>query len=209
MRDRTNGSPLALIAALAVIAWATPAHATVMVEVPLEELVATADAIVVARVVQSEARLVLDPRRGAEPHTFSVLRVSEWLVGAGSDRLTVEELGGTIGDETYRIEGTPELAPGDEVVLFLEARPDGSLRTLDMAQGCFRIRRGVGQVPDHVVRDLDGIAFAHFVGAGMTVGHPAHEPAVELEAFLGTLRGLAQTLSSSTGSTTGPLGGAR
>ena len=196
--------PVALLGWL----WAAPASATVMVEVPLEAMVQTADAVVVGRVLQSEARLVLDPRRGAEPHTFTELVVSEWIVGGGADRVLIEEIGGTIQGETYRISGTPEYAPGMEVVAFLERRPDGSLRTMAMTQGRFEIRRGVDGAPDSVRRDLEGIAFATWAQGGqMSVGHAHAEPAVELEVFLATLRQLSAPSFSAP--TTGHSGAVR
>lgn len=206
--SRTNrcSRVLALLVALSA-GWVSTAEATVMVEVPLDEMVATADAVVVARVIQSESRLVIDPERGSEPHTFTTLRVDEWLVGAGSTTLTIEEIGGTLGNETTRIDGVPEFTPNDEVVLFIEQRSNGSLRTLAMAQGHFVVRRGVGQTPDSVVRDLDGIAFAHFSAGGMSVGHAHDEPAIELSVFLDTLRAMARTLASPTPSSS-PVGGA-
>lgn len=177
---------------LSLVAFVGTARATVMVEVPLDAMVRDADAIVVATVRRSEARLVLDPRRGAEPHTFTELAVSEWIVGAGAGRVVVEEIGGDLQGETLHVAGTPRYAPGEEVIVFLERRRGGSLRTLAMSQGKLSIRRGVAGSPDSVRRDLREIAFARWAGAGgMQVGH-AHDAAVELDVFLRTVRRLAR-----------------
>ena len=77
------------------------AHATVMVAVPLEELVATSDAIVHARVVRVGTRLVLRDDGTMQPHTLSELRVTEWLRGAPLEANATD----VIVDEIDREEG--------------------------------------------------------------------------------------------------------
>src|SRR5690349_15411228 len=75
------------LSAAASLAVASTASATVMVEVPLDEMIQRADAIVRGTVVATRVRL--DVRDGAlEPQTFTTLRVTEWLAGHGGE--TVE-----------------------------------------------------------------------------------------------------------------------
>ena len=56
---------------LTALTWITllpaSASATVMVEVPIEDMARDADAIVLGRVTSSEVRVVIDPVRGAMP----------------------------------------------------------------------------------------------------------------------------------------------
>lgn len=183
---------VALTSILGVGLWASPSSATVMIEVPLTELVRASDLIVVARVTASEARYAIDAERGREIHTFTELSVTEWLKGSGPATVSLEEFGGEVNGVAFLTSGTPTYAVGEEVVVFLERHPHGgSHRTLAMAQGRFEIRRGVAGVPDRVQRDLEGISFARWVDGQMTVGHPHGEAAVELNVFLDTVRHLA------------------
>jgi len=158
------------------------ASATVMVEVPIEDMARDADAIVLGQVVRSEVRLVIEPGRGALPHTFTTLRVERWVAGSGGATVMIDELGGEIQGEGLAIAGTPTYAVGEEVVVFLE-RADGRLRTYAMAQGRFEVRRGIGGVPDMLVRDLSDVAFVRWGQGQMTVGHGADAP-VALETFV-------------------------
>ena len=178
---------LSLTALLTLLA--SPAAATVMVEVPLDDMARRADAIVVGRVVRSEVRVVLDPVRGAEPHTLTELRVTEWIAGAGGATVVIDELGGELAGQGLAIAGTPVYRPGEEIVVFLE-RADGRLRTFAMAQGRFEIRRGVGGVPDYVTRDLSDVAFVRWGAGGMSVDH-GHDVPVAFEVFVEHVRRLA------------------
>lgn len=53
-------------------------------------------------------------------YTYTTLEIQNELKGnAGSQQIVVKQLGGTVGDITQSIEGTPHLETNDEVVLFL------------------------------------------------------------------------------------------
>ncbi|MCA9608932.1 MAG: hypothetical protein KC619_25190 [Myxococcales bacterium] len=172
------------------------ASATVMVEVPIEDMARDADAIVMGRVVSTEVRVVIDPVRGAMPHTLTQIRVAEWIAGSGGATVVVDELGGEIQGQGLAIAGTPVYRAGEEVIVFLE-RADGRLRTYAMAQGRFEIRRGIGGVPDYVTRDLSDVAFVRWSAGGMTVGHGNDVP-VALETFVDHVRRIATTWSTAT-----------
>ncbi len=177
-----------LIAAL-TLAIAPTASATVMVEVPLEDLVQQADAIVHGTVVRTAVRLEM--REGAlEPQTITTIRVREWIAGGGGEEVELRELGGVWQGGGVRFDGTPEYHAGEEVVVFLERRPEEprDLRTLAMVQGKFEVRHGVPGVPSCVRRDLSGIAFARWADGQQTVSEPGDDPAMELETFLDFVR---------------------
>ncbi len=197
-------APWLTLALLAPLAFAAPARATVLVDVPLEDMARDADVIVVGTVVRSEARLVLDPARGADPHTFTTVQVHEWIVGPGGREVVVEELGGEAMGQGLAIAGTAEYAPGQEVVLFLE-RAGSSLRTYGMALGRFEIRRGVGGAPDAVTRDLSDVAFARWRRGRMEVG-PGGEPPASLEVFLAYVRQIARGYHPAPTGPRGPTG---
>lgn len=177
-----------LIAAL-TLATASTASATVMVEVPLEDLIQQADAIVHGTVVRTAVRLEM--REGAlEPQTITTIRVREWIAGEGGDEVELRELGGVWQGGGVRFDGTPEYRAGEEVVVFLERRREEprDLRTLAMVQGKFEVRHGAPGVPSCVLRDLSGVAFARWADGQQTVSEPGDDPAMELETFLDFVR---------------------
>lgn len=184
--SRTLRTVLAAIASVAVVSTAS---ATVMVEVPLEEMIQSADVIVHGTVVHSRVRMQV--RQSAlEPQTLTTIRVREWLAGSGGETVELRELGGTWQGGGVRFEGTPEYGAGEEVVVFLERRPEAphDLRTLAMVQGKFVVQHGVPGVPARVHRDLSGIAFARWADGRQTIEEPGGRPAMELGAFLAYVR---------------------
>jgi hypothetical protein len=178
-----------LFGVLTLGAIASTASATIMVELSLDELIRQADVIVHGTVVASDVRLELREGR-QEPHTITTIRVHEWLAGQGGETVQFRELGGAHQRGGRRYVGTPEYLPGEEVVVFLERRPEPphDLRTLAMAQGKFVVRHGVPGVPACVVRELSGIAFARWVDGRQTVSAARGEPAMELQTFLDFVR---------------------
>ncbi len=140
----------------------TPAGATVVQELTLEDMAAGADAIVLARVVRVLERVVLTDR-GAVPQRIARLRVTRWLKGRGAALVEVRETGGRFGHGGgMAIAGVPRYRAGQEVLLFLERRAGhaSAYRTYAMAQGTFVVRRGVPGVQDVVRRDLRDLGLA-------------------------------------------------
>lgn len=178
------GAPLGILAISLFLA--SSAQATVMVEVPLEEMIHGADAIVHGTVIRSDVRMSIDDGE-MEPYTYTTIRVGEWLAGSGGQTVVIRELGGTFRGITQETVGVPRYALGDEVVVFLERRDDGSLRTMAMAQGKFLVRRGVG-TESTVTRDLDGVAFLRWADGRQTISHPGRPASMQLEAFLDYVR---------------------
>lgn len=172
-----------------VLSISSSASATVMVEVPLDEMIRTADAIVHATVLETGVRMSIS-EGSMVPQTITRLRVHEWIAGPGGETVELRELGGVWQGGGLHYEGTPRYRPGEEVIVFLERRPEAphDLRTLGMAQGKFMVRHGVPGVPSSVLRDLEGIAFARWTEGQQTVSAPGREPAIELAVFLDHLR---------------------
>jgi hypothetical protein len=152
-------SPAVALAAVALL-LASSASATVMVEVPIEDMVRDADAIAVGTVERVGVRLEMIDGVGAEPHTIVTLRVREWLKGGGEDVVTIDEIGGVTPQVSMAIAGTPEYHRGQEVVVFLRSVGRDRYRTFAMAQGHFEIQRGVPGVDDVVVRDTSELGLA-------------------------------------------------
>lgn len=180
---------IALALAL-VLLVATSAHATVVVELSVEELVAQADAIVHARVARTGSRLETY-RDQLEPHTMSELAVVDWLKGSGGARVLVDEIGGASPSGERWIAGTPRYAVGDEVVVFLRRLPTGSYRTLGLAQGRFEVRYAVG--PDLVgrrvvARDTGDLSYARVADGATTITEGGPSAEVDYDRFVALVR---------------------
>ena len=160
---RTRWMVQAVLAAALGLAAATPAKATVVQELTLEDMAAGADAVVLARVERVVERVAMT-RRGLQPQRIATLQVAQWLKGRGPQRIVVRETGGESGQGGMWIAGTPVYRTGQEVLVFLARHPEfpDSWRTYAMAQGFFLVRRGVGGAPDVVLRSLGDLGLAHW-----------------------------------------------
>jgi len=188
----------ALVACLFLFALVPAARATVMVEIPLEDMIADAPAIVHGVVVRSGTQMIMQ-RGSLQPHTVTELRVTRWLKGGGGSTVTIRELGGTWQGGGTWIDGTPRYGPREEVVVFLRPDPLSSsfYRTYGMVQGKFIVLRGAPGVPTSVRRDLEAISFAHWANGRMTVAAaPAHPPAMAMDSFLAFVDGVLGSITS-------------
>lgn len=183
-----------LLGVLAIGLYVPIARATVMVEVPLEDMARDAIAIVRGRVIHSGTHMVVRDG-GIDPHTITSLQVTDWIKGdAGTATVQIRELGGLIGPGGQGggmwIDGTPRYRLGEEVIVFLRADPDDAtyFRTYAMVQGKFVVLRGVGDAPDVVARDTSTVAFARWANGRMSVHHGGREVMV-LESFVELVRG--------------------
>lgn len=131
-------------ALLALVLAAAPATATTLQRASLESLVAHNDTIVVGEVLEAHSYWNDD---GTFILTDVRVLARDVLKGDAAERvLTVTVMGGTVGDLTTLVIGTPELAPGHEYVLFLH-RVDlpGAPSTLSIpahVQGAFDVAAG-------------------------------------------------------------------
>jgi len=132
------------LAALGLAALvAAPASTTTLVHFDIEEMTAIAAVVAVGEVDGVEARW-------NDAHTKIYTRVSfrptEMLKGARDlGALTIKMIGGRVGGDAALLPGTPELAEGDRVLVFLEPRDDGDgYLIVGLFQGLFRLRQGAG-----------------------------------------------------------------
>ncbi len=193
-------SASAVVIALTV-ALAAQVRATVMVEVPLEELAREAHAIVRGVVTHTGTRMAI---RGdsLDPHTLVTIRVHEWLKGRGGRTVRLRELGGVGRFTALAIGGAPRYRAGEEVVVFIERLPGGALRTLALSQGRFAVRRNLRDGRAVVTRDLSGLGFARFDRKGVTVHDAGRTPALALDE-LGRVVALAATYGGNEGADLG------
>lgn len=105
------------------LAAGTLAHATTVLPLSEEQLVAASQHVVQATVVDIEV-----VTRDVSPGVFTDVRVrvDEVLAGSAShgQTLTLRIPGGRSADRAVIVPGMPGFAAGEQVVLFLEALPD-------------------------------------------------------------------------------------
>jgi hypothetical protein len=117
----------------------TPASASVVIAPSFDKLVADADAIVYAEVVERASRW---ERRGNRNVivTDVTLRVREVLKGKSDAIRVVRVLGGTVGEVTQQVVGAPLFIVGDRDVLFL--RRGAISPVVGLYHGRFRVVEG-------------------------------------------------------------------
>ncbi|MGD8606552.1 MAG: hypothetical protein PVH21_04625 [Myxococcales bacterium] len=172
----------------ALMAAASPVHASIVQGLELGELVAHADRIVLGRVVFSESFQRSDGTLG----TWHRIDVEQDVRGnaSGETEVIVETLGGHIGDLGMRVEGEPSFEVGERVVVFISGGgPYAAFRPVGMAQGVMRVRRKQGV--ETVRQSREGLMLVRRNAQGRlekSLGAlPQDEP---LDAFLTRVRAL-------------------
>jgi len=157
-----------LLAAVLLAAQASPARATLATEIQLPAMTESADLIV--RGTVEKRRTTDENGRLFTQVTIKATEVHKGTVPA-SGRVVIRTVGGAKGLIISRVDGEPEFALGQEVLLFLDT--DGFYaRTVAMAQGKFDIVRDPVSRAEHIVRDLSGLAFVTFdPRGGLTIQH--------------------------------------
>lgn len=187
----TTPRSLAGFAAVALVWLAPTAGATVMIEIPLDELAATADVVVRGTVLRSGARLTV--RDGElQPRTHTWVHVHEWVKGEGPTVVEIVEVGGAAGGEVWSVLGTPSYGVGEEVLVFLARTPDdrSRFRTHQMVQGQFRVDRIRGE--PRVARDLEAVTFARWTEGRLVLEEPGRPPSLRLGDLVARVRGVGR-----------------
>ena len=131
MRPRLGDWGLALVVAVTFVA--APAAATTWIVPDPEEMVDSADAVVLATV--ERIRSVAEYDR-SQITTEVTLHVQTGYKGAvAGERLVLHEVGGRVGVDTQWAFGSPEYRVGETVVAYLERSGRNRLRTKHMAIG--------------------------------------------------------------------------
>ena len=119
---RYDGGMRVPLLLLALVLAAPAARAAVVVRLSVKDMAGLADLVVRGRVEAKEARW-----EGGRIFTF--VRLTATSVWKGRVKpgqpVTVAIPGGEVGDLGQLVSGTPHAEVGDDVVLFLEARPVG------------------------------------------------------------------------------------
>jgi hypothetical protein len=141
-----------------------PASATLLVPMDDATLVARSDLVVEGRVERIESALLPGPRVVTRI-TLAVARALKGTPAAAT--IVVTEPGGSVGWLDVGIVDAPEFAVGEDVLVFLRRRDDGTLSTTALALGKYTItteldgvRRARRERPVVDERGLDGFAAA-------------------------------------------------
>jgi hypothetical protein len=138
MRGDVRCWSLAVVALglLTLLSFGTSADASVVIPLADEDLSAGADAIVLARVTRITSHVDLS----GQISTYITLSPDEVLKGPlWGPELTIREVGGTVGDRTTWMSANPEFVVGEPVLVFMDQRDDGTLRTYQFYMGKFTI----------------------------------------------------------------------
>lgn len=150
VRQRARAATILL---LAFASFAAPSHSTTLQRMSLNQLARVADIVVRARCVSSSAR-----RENGAIWTFGEFELVERFQGEPPSRIRVRLPGGHVGGITTLVEDVPQFRPGEEAVLFLEARSDGTYGVTAWAEGTFRIRKDSASGREFVTQDSSGVA---------------------------------------------------
>jgi hypothetical protein len=166
----------------AVIAMmrATSLHGMVVLPAEFNEMVAESQTIVQGRIVNVRSYETAG-RRTIE--SLVTVQVVDALKGQPGSTAYFKLPGGQVGRYRRVMVGAPQFAAGDEVVLFLKGSAPAVPMPFGLTQGVYRVSRdGSGRAT--VMPAIAG-------GAGRIVrGDPARR-AIELEAFISTVRTIA------------------
>jgi hypothetical protein len=134
------------LAAIALTAALT--GATTLARLRFEELAQTSTAIARLRCVGSEVHW--DRGEIVTDTHFEVLEQNKGLL---SGFITVRTIGGAVRGLHSRVDGMPVFRAGEEVYLFLWARPGEPYQVLGWSQGAFRITRDPEDGIERVTQD--------------------------------------------------------
>ena len=125
-------------AALLVLAalFSSPSGATLVPTMTLEDLASQSQSVVHGKVMRTWSAW---DNNQQVIWTHYEVAVSDSLKGPAQSKLVVSEPGGTVGETSMLIAGTPVYEVGEEIVLFTEATPIGYARTCGWGQGKFRV----------------------------------------------------------------------
>jgi hypothetical protein len=168
---------------------ASPAEATVAVQVDRPQLVEMSDLVVRATVLDATSRWNEDR---TQIITLTRLSVTQYLKGGGSTELVVRQFGGEVDGLVSRVSGDARLEAGADVVLCLR-RGAGVVYLTAMAQSVWYVAPPVAGVTPDVHRDLSGLTLARMQGGQVRViEHPTADARETLPQLLSSLAALGR-----------------
>jgi hypothetical protein len=157
---RTPGVVMSLIGALGMMLAMSPLAEGATVEaMTLDEMALRADLIFVGRSVESRADW---NDRHTRIYTYTTFEVERFLKGGGGERqVTLRLWGGQVGPLRAIVPGTPQFAPGEEVLLFCVGSGARIPTLLGLALGKFTLERD-REGETFLKRDISGLVLANY-----------------------------------------------
>lgn len=151
---------------------AAVARATTVQPPTFSELVDEADGIYRGRVTTVLARRVATPEGASIIKTFVTFAVERTIKGSARPDIVLEFLGGTIGDESLEVGGTPHFDVGDREILFVQQNGVQFCPLVRLGHGRYRVERDATTRADYVARD-DGAPLTATDEVALPLGHDA------------------------------------
>ncbi|HJQ24890.1 MAG TPA: matrixin family metalloprotease [Blastocatellia bacterium] len=121
-------------------------------------------------------------------YTYTEVRTDRFLKGnLDATRIVLKQLGGSAGVDGMRIIGQPRFVPGQQVLLYLNTAPDGTLRPAHVFMGAFSIVKDEATATEMVVRDVDAAEIE-------TLARPDGQTVTNRAPLQDTLRKISDTL---------------
>ena len=159
--------------AVVILTASVPANAATVEAMTLEEMAQRADFIFVGRAVDSRADWNVQRTRIYTYTTFQVERFIKGGTGGGSgeEQVTLRLWGGELGPMRSIVPGTPQFAPGEEVLLFCVGSGARIPTLLGLALGKFTLTRDdAGETM--LKRDISGLVLANYRTNSQPAGTP-------------------------------------
>ncbi len=122
MKSILKRLPAALfLLSVGLLASAPTVHAISVLPPSFEGLVEKSDTIVQGTVVDRESRWVTNAAGNRVIKTYYTVRVTETAKGIAAHQVTLEFLGGTVGDETLEVGGMPTFRKGERAWFFIKS----------------------------------------------------------------------------------------
>ena len=138
---------------LLVLALATLGRATSVIPPSFPELVQEAEGIYRGRVTDLQARRSAAPDGTVIIKTHVTFAIERTLKGAERRELTLEFLGGTLGDESLVVTGMPRFTLGTTEYVFVQRNGIQFCPLVAMGHGRYRTLRDAVAARDYVARD--------------------------------------------------------
>ncbi|HMD84009.1 MAG TPA: hypothetical protein VKO18_04830 [Terriglobia bacterium] len=167
---------------MGIIVSISPARATTMVSMSMEQLTQASSDIVQARVVNQASEW---NATHTQIVTITTLAVSQTLKGSAPSTVQVRQLGGTVGNMTVSVPGDVAFRPQGEYVLFLEPADGSNYHVVGMTQGAYPVYQDAMSKRERVVLPANLAQIQSLVSGG---GNPVGTvPLVGFHKYVTTL----------------------
>jgi hypothetical protein len=141
---------------LVAASFCAQVNATVVKPLSFDALVKSSDVVAHGFVVEQWAEAP-DGLPGIV-YTYTVLEVAQILKGEHTKRITLRQIGGTLGGYTVKLSGVPHFDLGAEIVVFAgRDNAKSPYVSVGLAQGVFFVTRKDGDIS--LSRQLSGMTF--------------------------------------------------